>query len=181
MIIDVRGNLHDGGTGRFTGHHRDGDDVSLRSPESAALVASSAATRRLAEQLNDVQRLLAAGDDEGIAEAYDILGRVSGGLKVARAEVAREHIGRIVRAEFPNATVLELSNWGSSSEPAFVPTAVRDDTGTVYWNSDDRGPGARADQWVFDITVPLYDIDENTVIIDPDDFRDHTRNGIRLI
>ncbi|WIE81228.1 hypothetical protein [Curtobacterium sp. MCSS17_016] len=166
--------------GRFTEKQQEVDTIALASAQPPAHETATHLTIDVAERLEDIRDMLDSGETAKLTVAYDAMKRATDAMTKARSELARAVIGDTIRTEYPTAATLELGNWGSSSEPHFVPTAVRTDDGTVLWNSDDRKPGERAQPWEFRITEPMLDLDENTITVPADGFRDHPRNAIRL-
>jgi len=175
-------NEHDhprAGTGRFTEKQHTASAVTLDGKPTSAETAAGRSLDAL-HRMEDLQELLDSGNPADISAAYDRMQRVSAAVEKARSALARAHISNTIREVYPTATTLEMSNWGSSSEPAFVATAVRDANGSVLWNSDDRKPGESSPDWDLAITMPLRDLDENTITVDADNFRSYARNAIRL-
>jgi hypothetical protein len=168
------------GAGKFTEKQQAVDTIALASAQPSAHEAATHLTIDVVHRLDDIRDMLDSGETAKLAVAYDAMRRAAAALTEARSELARAVIGDTIRTEYPTAATLELGNWGSSSEPHFVPTAVRTEDGTVLWNSDDRKPGERATPWEFRISEAMHDIDENTITIPADGFRNHTRNAIRL-
>ncbi len=176
-------NEHDhprSGAGKFTEKPQTGDIITLAGEPSAQETAADL-TIDVVHRLEDVHDSLDSGDPTKIATAYEAMRRADAAMEKARSELARAHIGQTIRKVYPTATTLEVSNWGSSSEPSFAATGVRAADGTVLWNSDHRGPGEASPEWTTDITFAMYDIGENTITVEPDTFRDYARNAIRLV
>ncbi|MGW8431605.1 hypothetical protein ACWGJ9_10980 [Curtobacterium citreum] len=167
------------GAGKFTEKQQSADAITLRRTRPAAETANHL-TIDVMERLEEVRNLLDSGNPAQVGTAYEMLRRADTAMTKARAQLARAHIGETIRGVHPTAVTLELSNWGSSSEPTFVPTAIRDGDGGVLWNSDDRKDWEKAPPWQFSITEALYDIDGTTITVEPDGFRGHARDAIRL-
>ena len=168
------------GAGKFAEKQQTADTIALAPAQPPAHETASHLTIDVVERLDDIRDMLDSGEKAKLTIAYDAMRRAAAAMTKARSELARAVIWDTVRTEYPTAATLELGNWGSSSKPHFVPTAVRTEDGTVLWNSDDRKPGERAKPWEFRITEPMLDLDENTITIPADGFRDHPRNAIRL-
>lgn len=179
---DKRGNLH-AGDGKFTGKPQSADTVTLRPAELNVAAALNTASH-LAAKATDITRYLEDGSDEALDDAARRLYRLAAEVRQLGAELATARVIRRVKADYPDGETLELANFGSSSDPSFTPTAVRDIDGRVLWNSDDRPMRESAPRWVLDIQEPMRDVngdyDSTIESVEPDEFRDHHRNAIRL-